>query len=349
MTPPSFSMTPPSFSRVSSVAFPRLHVMRDYECSLLPGVNGNKARKLRTLLSDLPAAGIVSHGGAQSNAMLALSRVCHHHNVPFAYHTRALPRWLRDCPVGNLRRALANGMTLREHPSAVAYDEAIQSMSAGGQSGVFVPQGAAWPDAEVGVKGLAHDIQEWWTGPMRSRASSKLSVVVPAGTGTTALYLARHASAEMDVYAVPCVGDEAGLMRQMRSLDRASGAHNIFPRILSPPRALSVPFASPHAAVLESWRVAVGTHGELLDLVYGAIAWGTLASHSWCPPASEPGSTSLYVNFGGHEGLGTSLSRYARAGLLEDRETAAMVLQEALDAVAADGDAQRFDLDEIGL
>ena len=293
---------------------------------------------------------IVSHGGGQSNAMLALARLCDHRDVEFAYHTRPLPKWLRSSPIGNLRRALGLGMHLIEHATAAEYEQAVNdAASSSSQGSTFVPQGAAWPGAELGVKALAHEIMAWWD---TQQQSDMLSIVVPAGTGTTALFLARHISIAaapprgIDVFAVPCVGDDDALMQQMRTLDAASGGYGIYPQVLSPPHALRVPFATPSAAIIESWRDAAATHGQLLDLVYGSIAWGTLEANKWSPSprSSSSSSTTLYVNFGGHEGLGTSLSRYARAGLLRDGESAASALEAALEASGV-----ALDQNDVGL
>jgi 1-aminocyclopropane-1-carboxylate deaminase/D-cysteine desulfhydrase-like pyridoxal-dependent ACC family enzyme len=119
-------------------------------------------------------------------------------------------------------------------------------------------------------------------------------VVVPAGTGTTALFLARHAPRRCRVLAVPCVGSSDYLQLQMRNLDLASGGTNHGPRadgrrpeaqatlpdILPPPPRYSVPFGSVSPALLRSWRHA-RAHGVLLDLVYGPVAWAALRAHRW--------------------------------------------------------------------
>ena len=133
-------------------------------------------------------------------------------------------------------------MALKEHPSAEGYEAAVAACrTAEG----FVPQGGAWSGAEEGVAGLAAEIGEWWaerstghssdgggTGTAgaagaaaasEAQASRELRVVLPAGTGTTALFLARHAPRGVRVCAVPCVGDAAYLEEQMRALDRESG------------------------------------------------------------------------------------------------------------------------------
>ena len=316
---------------------PNVFTLLDHERCISPGVCGNKARKLLSMQGALaPGAHVVSHGGAQSNAMLALAHLCRAHDgVTFTYHSKPLPAWLRKQPTGNLRRALHLGMRLREHASAAEYEAACAAARESRDTeALFVPQGAAWPGAEAGVVGLAEEIGAWW-----QPQSTPLSVVVPAGTGTTALFLARHAPPNVMVYAVPCVGGTEGLLQQMHDLDAASGGAGVLPRVLPPPGALTTPFAKPSAAVLGCWREAAASHGLLLDLVYGAIAWGTLAACGFVPGRARTArgatATTLYVHCGGLEGLDTSLRRYQRLGLLREGETAETALSEAHNHLAA--------------
>lgn len=287
-----------------------LFVMQDYERCVLPGICGNKARKLASLAvadaSEVPSE-VVSHGGVQSNAMLALAQLCWHRDRrPFTYHTKPMPRWLRAKPTGNLAGALRLGMQLVEHKSAMAYEAACAHIaSAPG----FVPQGAAWPGAEEGIKSLAHDICAWrsempsgdgWVGATDSvtrhlrrdvaapLAARPLAVVIPSGTGTTALFVARHVPPDVRVFAVPCVGDADYLRLQWARLEEAveattsaarrpntalsavPSARTRRPEILEPPSA--VPFATPDVSLLAQWRHAAAS-GVLLDLVYGVPDW----------------------------------------------------------------------------
>jgi hypothetical protein len=113
-------------------------------------VSGNKARKMLALneipVEDFPDS-IVSYGGPQSNAMLALAAIVNSKNVQkedanqipdeemstdsssvsndvigekgkgkkrFLYYTKKLPRYLRKQPNGNLLRSLSLGMELVE-------------------------------------------------------------------------------------------------------------------------------------------------------------------------------------------------------------------------------------------
>lgn len=108
------------------------------------GVSGNKARKfysLNEISSEKFPSCIVSYGGPQSNAMVALAAIVHSknnlkdgdsskampqesfsdddivatlHTKRFVYYTKTLPRFLRKQPSGNLFRAQSLGMELVE-------------------------------------------------------------------------------------------------------------------------------------------------------------------------------------------------------------------------------------------
>ena len=321
-------------SRALGPSLAPLHVWHDYEECVLPGVCGNKARKLAALAAALPARRLVSHGGAQSNAMLALAALCRHHGARLEYHTRPVPKWLKARPVGNLASALRTGsMDLVEHATAGDYEAAVEGAAASAPADecLFVPQGAAWPGAEPGLAALAREIATWRAS--RSAASPPLDIVLPAGTGTTALYLARHLRALDEravVHAVPCAGSGSYLLEQMRELDAASGSRGLLPRVLEPP-APPPRFAEPSRDSLQRWREAAAG-GCLLDLVYGPVAWAAMGrSHRWARPDAEV----LYVHTGGREGLPSMLRRYARLGLLEQEPEEALADATARAAAAA--------------
>ena len=76
----------------------------------------------------------------------------------------------------------------------------------------------------------------------------------------------------------------------------------------------------------------------MLDLLYGPIAWGAACELRERSQGSgrTMDETVLYVNAGGHEGLGTLLRRYERAGLLRKGESAEAALEEALAATGVE-------------
>jgi len=114
---------------------------------------------------------------------------------------------------------------------------------------LWMPQGGAVAAAEEGVRMLAHEITRAWLGVDASDAQAcdavpaegagvlyaggtRLCVVVPGGTGATALFLARHLQPSgIDVAVVPCVGDTGGryFLRQMQRLDSITGGGGLRP------------------------------------------------------------------------------------------------------------------------
>lgn len=99
----------------------RVHVKRD---DLLgeAGTGGNKARKLagfRRLLSNSDPASsrfstIISTGGCQSNAMLAIAYFAKEHGLEFHFFSPPVSKKARSEPQGNLASALRLGMHLHE-------------------------------------------------------------------------------------------------------------------------------------------------------------------------------------------------------------------------------------------
>lgn len=345
---------------------PRLYQLLDYEVGPydVAGVRGVHARKLACLCGyegahllcetrdpPLPAraprwtaaaaddglvscAGLLARGGG--GALPALARLCAARGSSLTVHTPPLPSWMRTAPNGFLAAALATGVVqLIEHPSAASYQTARQAAASAPN---FVPPECAWANAEPGVAALARAIGAWWrTRPgggldvPRARETSRaLDVVLPAGSGTAALFLARHVPTGVHVHAVPCKGDAASLLSRMESLDAATGGHGALPAVLSPPPTHAARFGTVQAPLLEAWRDAAQS-GVLLDLVYGPVAWAAMEGCEWQPSRAAPLTTEhgndgggapvgerdvLYVNMGGHEGLESQMRRYQRAGHL---------------------------------
>ena len=166
-------------------------------------------------------------------------------------------------------------------------------------------------------------------------------LVVPAGTGTTAAFLARHAPAGVRVFAVPCVGSDTYLREQMRALVKDGAVAEV----LMPPPPLRVQFAEPAHSVLGAWNEACAA-GVLLDLVYGPIAWAAAKQLRLGDPIDRGGSGPhdsevLLLNTGGQEGLHTQLARYRRERQLVVEPAAA--LQAAIDEAGLERSSLWFD------
>ena len=353
---------------------PSVFQLLDSEVSVIPGVYGLKARKLALLCgyegysemcdvdgptlpapparwtteaasNGLVACGVnLARGGG--GLMPALARVCAARGSKLTYHTLPLPEWLRDEPTSYLAAALKTGcVELVEHANTAEYN-AFRASAAATGAGNFVPHGGQWAVAEPGIAALARAIGTWWkTRPggglevprQLTETARGLDVVLPAGTGTTALFLARHAPPGVVVYAIPCNGTPEQLRSRMTWLDSRTGGYGLYPEILPPPPSHTVPFGKVAAPLLTTWRDAANA-GVFLDLVYGPVAWAAMEACGWRPSeagqcaegehereagrAAQRSRDLLYINTGGHDGLDFQLGRYLRAGYLNRYEWA---------------------------
>lgn len=265
----------------------RYWVKRD---DLLAPISGNKARKLAWFFENpLPSIRrVVSHGGAQSNAMLALARLAKMKGWEFVWFTRPMPAWLRAHPAGNLRLALELGMDLQESPdpSAQAIDD---------PETLWIPQGVAMPEAAFGFRQLATEIMDF------AGDHPGLVVFVPSGTGTSAWYLQRFLP--IPVWTIPCVGD-AGYLREQWAELRAKEPGQ--PEVREPVILPCVPqsFGQPHPEYLAVWK-ELRAAGLTFDLLYDPPGWMALRE-----PAAAHDGPVLYVHGGGTEGNETMLARY---------------------------------------
>jgi len=287
----------------------------------------------------------------------ATSKGTQPHTRPcFVYFTPPLPRVLRENPHGNFRDTLRLGaciVPLRSHEqyrslaarieagaSPVWQDVVAQSggdvigadfVSEGGGSATWVPQGGACGAARAGCFDLADDIAQWWRGRGRGHAEAEgeggtrsLLVVLPAGTGTTAVFVHERLCGEPNVRVacVACVGNVAYLRDEMEHMLPRAWTGGL-PHILPPPacgasRRERYRFASPSPDLLRQWTL-LHDAGLEPDLIYAPPTWLSLRNHLGAlldDSPSPPPTDILYVHTGGQEGNESALERYRRAGML---------------------------------
>jgi 1-aminocyclopropane-1-carboxylate deaminase len=351
-----------------------VHIKRDDQLRLRGSqISGNKARKMWALNQipvDLFPQCIVSYGGPQSNAMLAIAAVVRYKKdtiannnnsnktndrplprpVRFVYYTRTLPRFLKRQPTGNLYRALSLGMELIQ-VSSQEYHYLFGSDWGGSDDppvtldppvfgdSVWIPQGGACAMAAIGLVNLANEICDFWLAKKgRNNVVLPMTVVLPGGTGATALLLHRaiemrkqqQPAMDIQVAVVPCVGDVEYAERQMTNLNRILNGTTstkkdmpaIIPPSPEPGPAAYFTFGEPDSDVLATYKEMEKLHDLTLDLLYGAPTWTILFRH-WSPTPFDSSSNSilqnrqlLYVHTGGLEGIGTQLLRYKYKGLV---------------------------------
>ena len=257
-----------------------------------PYLAGNKYRKLYTLLKS-PSHRynkIISYGGTQSNAMLAIAAMCKQKNWEFIYYTKPLSKQQQEQKIGNFYNALTLGMRHIELEQEL-YRDFIASLRLNlDDKTVVIDQGGADTMAVDGLKVLAQEIRQ-------SNLDVK-ALATPSGTGTTALYLALSLK-EFKVYTTPSIGSVEYLKEQMSALHAIPD--NLF--ILEPKKKYH--FAKPYPEHFEMYEKLLAG-GVEFDLLYAPLTWQCLLE--------QTDEEILYIHSGGVSGNESMLKRYEAKG-----------------------------------
>lgn len=259
-----------------------------------PFLAGNKFRKLYTLLQtpSNKLDKIISYGGTQSNAMLAIAAMCKEKKWEFIYYTKPLSDTLKNENCGNFYHAKKLGMQHFEIEHQY-YKDFIASLRFNLDEKTFiVDQGGAVMEAKEGLRVLAEEIREADLGVK--------SLATPSGTGTTALFLALMLP-EYKIYTIPCVGDEAYLREQISSFHKIPD--NLI--ILKPQKKYH--FAKPYKEFLEIGQKLFES-GIEFDLIYAPSLWISLLG--------QTDEEIIYIHSGGVSGNESMLKRYEKKGFL---------------------------------
>jgi len=261
-----------------------------------PYLAGNKYRKLYTLLNTPSEkySTIISYGGTQSNAMLAIAAMCKQKNWKFIYYTKPLSERQKKQMDGNYANALSLGMQHEEITDEL-YRDFIASLSVTLDEKTFlIDQGGAVQAAKEGLEVLADEIREQVA--LSKEYQDIKAIATPSGTGTTALYLAL-ALPEYIIYTTPCVGDSAYLKEQMQALHTLP--ENLI--ILEPKKKYH--FAKPYLEFFNIYDKLKKESKIEFDLLYAPGMWLALLE--------QTEEKILYVHSGGVSGNESMLKRYA--------------------------------------
>lgn len=231
--------------------------------------------------------------------MLSIAALCHQKGWQFEYTSKTVSSHLKEKPTGNLKMALELGMQLRE-VLPVAYEDAISKLKTDvlPLDSLLVPQGGADPLAQQGVEALANEVKIW----MDEKGITKLNLITPSGTGTTAYYLAR-ALKDVTVITTAVVGDKAYLIEQMRQLGAVPKNLKVIESVKK------IHFAKPYRELLGMYE-ALKKCGIEFDLIYGVKMWLVLMENIEIFEGEM-----LYIHSGGLMGNETMLARYLHKGM----------------------------------
>ncbi len=255
---------------------------------------GNKYRKLYTLLQtpSNKLNKIISYGGTQSNAMLAIAAMCKDKGWEFVYYSKLITQTQKNDNCGNYFHSIRLGMQHFEIKNEL-YKDYIASLRINLEDKTFIiDQGGAVLEAQEGLEVLAKEIK-------KENLNCK-SLATPSGTGTTALYLALSLP-DYKVYTTPCVGDVAYLKKQMNALHKIPD--NLI--ILEPKKKYH--FAKPYPEFLEIQKKLLNTRIEF-DLLYAPAMWKALLE--------QTDEEIIYIHSGGITGNESMLKRYKQKGFV---------------------------------
>ncbi len=278
----------------------RFYLKRDDQ--LHSQFSGNKARKFMALL-DIEAPQVntlIGYGSAQANSLYSMAALANIRGWQLEFYVDHIPNWLKQNPIGNYRGALELGATIIEtrpisglHPA-----EHISQVRKPDDQCLYVPEGGRFTLAESGVKQLATELLEW----VRMQPKQEWCIALPAGTGTTALYLHKALSPHnIRVLTCACVGGAEYLIEQFHELGET---HH--PEILSLPDKHY--FGHLYKEDYQIWlQLLEQTHVEF-DLLYDPLMWRCLSP--WLEQENQP--SVIYIHQGGLLGNESMLPRYQR-------------------------------------
>ncbi|WP_089139759.1 1-aminocyclopropane-1-carboxylate deaminase/D-cysteine desulfhydrase [Vibrio rumoiensis] len=272
---------------------------------LHPEFSGNKARKFMALLEDdYPnVTTLIGYGSPQANSLYSLAALAKLKGWQLEFYVDHIPSWLKQNPVGNYQASLELGakiIEVRQLPSALHPSDYIQQIRQPDDQCLFVEEGGRSPIAERGIKQLAQEIIDWKS----SHSISALTVALPSGTGTTALYLTKHLTPHnINVITCACVGGKEYLTQQFDGLHEP-----LHPVILTTAEKAKHQFGKLYSLDYQIWQALKRQTGVEFDLLYDPYMWQCL--QQW--RVENPNKPLLYIHQGGLLGNVSMAKRYKR-------------------------------------
>lgn len=272
--------------------------------------SGNKARKLYYLLNqDLSQFDkIIGFGSPQANSLHSLAVLAKMRKIPLDYYVGHVPSILQSSPAGNYQAALANGANIIAAGEMISQgktleDYVVKQILPKHQKALFVPEGGRYQDAAIGVNQLADEIIIW----LADKGIKALNVFLPAGTGTTALFLQKRfvtKHVNVKVLTCACVGGDGYLKKQFHQLEPNEKYH---PTIINDGRKYH--FGKLYEGFYQVWLSLKQQTKIEFDMLYDPQGWIVLREYRKNRDVCEP---VMYVHQGGILGNETMLPRYER-------------------------------------
>jgi 1-aminocyclopropane-1-carboxylate deaminase len=276
---------------------------------LHPEFSGNKARKFAYFLAhDFPGTNkLIGYGSPQANSLYSMSALAKLRGWHLDFYVDHIAVQIKAQTAGNYVAACQNGANVidlsersdRDGRDCAQYIEEVALVNE--PNALFVPEGGRCEYAEFGVAKLAQEIIDWAV----QAGHLKLSVFLPSGTGTTALFLNKYfiqSGVNISVLTCACVGGDDYLIQQFTELSQ----DEFHPQIVSLPKKYH--FGKLYSECYEMWK-RVGEQGVEFELLYDPIGW--LALEVYLKKSDEQGPI-MYIHQGGLLGNSSMQPRYKR-------------------------------------
>lgn len=315
-------------SPVESFSFAGREIFLKRDDLLHPAFSGNKARKFAYFLEQ-EFAGVtklIGHGSAQANSLYSLSALAKLKGWQCDFYVDHIASHVLSLPTGNYAAAIANGTKVIELSRLIDQSKAIDLASLPANTShpaaksdwncqeyieqrvlalephaLFIPEGGRCLYAEYGVSQLAAEIEMWAT----QQEITELKVFLPAGTGTTALFLNQYfvrKQSQIRVLTCAVVAGDEYLRQQFYLLNPHAEEH---PQILNAGKKYHFGKLYPEFYAMWQRVCAAGVQFELLYDPLGFIVLEKyLQQHTTIPV--------MYIHQGGLLGNETMLPRYQR-------------------------------------
>lgn len=263
---------------------------------LHPFINGNKARKFKTLLEDdLKTKAIISYGGNQSNAMLTLSYIAKLKGYEFIYVTPPPSKTLEQSFEGNFALTAQNGAKFEFYkPSNIDMLKYRALEISKIYNGFFIPQGGVCEISKTGIYELALELEK----DIRNLKNPAIFYV--SGSGASAGYLSEFLPC---IFTTPAAGDATYLKQIFLDMKISSS-----PKILGIKQ--KIPFAKPDIRLWEIYQEWLKI-GIEFDLVYDCLGWLCLKENL----SDFDKRDIVFIHSGGLSGNPTQIKRYEHTRL----------------------------------
>jgi 1-aminocyclopropane-1-carboxylate deaminase/D-cysteine desulfhydrase-like pyridoxal-dependent ACC family enzyme len=280
---------------------------------LNPYFSGNKARKFATYLepNNTNITHLVSYGSIQANSLYSLAALAHLKGWQLYYYVSRIPSWLKGSTLGNYGQAIALGAKIIEVElsNTKNLDSTMREMANTLPStSLFIPEGGRNSLARIGVSTLAKEIAEYCNTHHIFETHSNAQIMLPSGTGTTALFLQtwfKENNIPIKVLTCPCVGDTTYLAQQFSELNADKTQ---WPTIL--PNSKKYHFGKLNKNHYLIWQKLLQETGIEFELLYDPIGWQCLLEY--LSRNKESTVPIFYLHQGGLIGNQTMLPRYKR-------------------------------------